>query len=106
MNDRKQPNDFLDEMCSIWMARKLHKVLLYALTHQLVLLIVGEELYQGLNSMSPLFIPNDVCDVLVQTLHYFESLSIVAYAEQFLHHVVRILVSDKLGQLHVQSLDN
>ncbi len=56
--------------------------------------------------MSTLFISNNVCNVFMKSLHYFESLSIVTDTEKFLYHVIGVLMGDQLRKLHVKSLNN
>ena len=68
-------------MCSIWMTGELNEILIYRVTHQLILLIICKELYEGLNRMSPLFIPNNIRNILMKTLHNLQSLSIGTHTE-------------------------
>lgn len=88
-------------MGGVGVAGELQEVDLYALAHEVVLLAVGEEADQGLNGVGTLFVSDYVGDVLVQALHDFESLGVVADTEKLLDHVVCVLVSDQFRQLHV-----
>lgn len=106
MYDRKETNNFLYKMRSVRMARKLEKVFLDAFAHEFILFIIGKELDQGLNSMGTLFIPDNISNFFMQALHNFEPLCIATYIKQLLHHIIRILMRNQLGQLHIQSLNN
>ena len=96
MNDGKQVNNFLNEVGGIRVTGELEKVLPDAFAHKFVLLVIGEKLDQSLNGMSALLIPHNVGDVFMQPLHYFESLCVATHTEQFLHHVICILVGNQL----------
>ena len=93
-------------MRGIWMARKLEKVFLDALAHKFILFIISEELDQCLNSMRTLLIPDNISNLLMQALHNFKPLGIATDIEQFLHHIIRILMRNQLGQFHIQRLNN
>lgn len=94
--DGEKTDDFLHKMGRIRVTRKQQKVLLYAFAHQFVLFIVGEKLYQSLDRVGALLVPNDVCDILMKPLHHFQSLSVVANTEKFLNHVIRIFMGDEV----------
>lgn len=93
-------------MSRIRVTRQLKEVLLDALAHKFVLLIVCEEFDQSLYCMSTLFVSNNVCNVFMKSLHYFESLSIVTDTKKFLYHVISVLMGDELRKLHVKSLND
>ena len=81
VDDGEQSDNLLDEVSRIWMTGQLEKVFLNTLTHQLVFLIISEEINQGLNSVSTLLVPNDIGDVFMKALHNFEPLSVTTDAE-------------------------
>ena len=102
----EQSNDHLNEMCGVRMTAKLKKVFLYTFAHQLVLFFIGKELYQSLNCMRALLVSDNVSDIFMEPLHHFETLSIIADAEQFLHHVICVFMSDKIRHFKVKCLNN
>lgn len=94
VDDRKQPDDFLYKMSGIRMTTKLEKVLSNTLAHELILLIICKKFYQGLNSMCALFVSYNIGNVLMKSLHDFESLCIATDTEQFLDHIVSIFMGN------------
>lgn len=93
-------------MSGVWMARKLEKVFLDALAHKFILFIISKELDQGLNRMRTLLIPDNISNLLMQTLHNFEPLRIATHIKQFLHHIISILMRNQLWQFHIKRLYN
>lgn len=96
MHDGEQSDDFLDEMGGIGMATELEEVFLDTFAHELIFFIIGKELDKCLNGMGTLLVPDNIGDILVESLHDFQSLSIITDAEQFLNHVVCIFMGDKV----------
>ncbi len=72
----------------------MEKVFFHTFAHKFVLFFIGKELDQCLNGMGTLLVSNNVGDILMETLHDFETLSVIADAEQFLDHVICVFVGD------------
>jgi hypothetical protein len=51
--------------------------------------------------MSALLISDNIGNILMEALHNFKSLGVIAYAEEFLDHVVGVLMSYEIGEFQV-----
>jgi hypothetical protein len=56
--------------------------------------------------MSSLLVSDDWTYLLVYSLHNFKSLVEIAYAKQFLDHIISIFVHNQIWKLHIQSLND
>lgn len=69
MEDGEEADDFLDKVGGVGVATELEEVFLNTFTHEFILLIIGKELNQRLNSMRTLLIPHNIGNILMQPLH-------------------------------------
>ena len=104
--DRENIDNFLNKVSRIRMTRQLQIVHFDRLTHQTELLIANKQTDEALDRMGPLFGSHKRRDILLDFLHYTDSLVQVAYGKELLDHVVSVLVGHQLRDLFLEVLDD